>query len=131
MKTDITKKAAKQSLLAFRRAAHHKALEELRDPKCKNTGLQIWRKLRKTECALQKQALRWCNDPTFVTEDWENVKEQAKRDVISSFGWLPTGLFINSDPRGHSLKLDNEKIALPESLHRDMGGYGILAPVID
>lgn len=38
-------------------------------------------------------------------------------------------VFLNSDPRGYALKILSEYVAKHElSIHRDWGGYGILAP---
>ena len=48
-------------------------------------------------------------------------------------------VFVNLDPRGYSLKIDDEWMSeakgrdefydtAARSLHRDMGGYGIIAP---
>lgn len=38
-------------------------------------------------------------------------------------------VFVNSDPRGYALKIENDWMrAHGGNLHRDMGGYGILAP---
>lgn len=50
-------------------------------------------------------------------------------------GVLPPGFFVNSDPRGYALKIDDGDAAgreLIEStrMHRDWGGNGILSPEI-
>lgn len=67
---------------------------------------------------------------------WESFTEGIEEDVEKLFGGrLPNGFFVNGDPRGCALKLDNEteeQRALIEKcgLQRDMGGYGLLAPKI-
>ena len=43
-------------------------------------------------------------------------------------GRLPKGFFINTDPRGYALKLDNEKWQTLPVNYQDWGGYMILAP---
>ena len=42
-------------------------------------------------------------------------------------GQLPDKFYINLDPRGYALKIDQEGNSKPLS-YTDMGGYGILAP---
>lgn len=42
-------------------------------------------------------------------------------------GQLPDNFFINTDPRGYALKLDQGEFYHPLS-YTDWGGYGILAP---
>lgn len=42
------------------------------------------------------------------------------------------GVFVNLDPRGYALKIDDEYMRAHNlKLHTDMGGYGILAPEIN
>ena len=63
---------------------------------------------------------------------WEAIKDQARNRIASAFGGrIPEGVFINSDPRGHALKLDNEKVEIPQGMEKDWGGYGILAAEIN
>ena len=41
-------------------------------------------------------------------------------------------VFVNRDPRGYALKIEDEYVrANGLQIHRDWGGYGILAPEID
>ena len=40
---------------------------------------------------------------------------------------LAKAIFINGDPRGYALKI-NDKAAKNLTIYKDMGGYGILAP---
>lgn len=43
----------------------------------------------------------------------------------------PVPVFINLDPRGYALKIDDEWMRRKDAkLHTDMGGYGIIAPEI-
>jgi hypothetical protein len=38
-------------------------------------------------------------------------------------------VFVNGDPRGYALKIQDEYVSENSlDIHRDMGGYGILAP---
>lgn len=72
-----------------------------------------------------------------ITEHEYSKREmQASNRVASVFGGqLPKGFFINGDPRGYALKLDDEAYEdiAPEQRpisYTDWGGYMILAPEI-
>ena len=110
------------------RAAHHQALETLAPGRA---GLATWRKLARIERDASAVSVAYCNGE--VTGDqWEAAKEKARAGVAAVFGGtLPPGFYLNSDLRGCALKLDLPADKLPQGMHRDMGGYGILAPVID
>lgn len=69
----------------------------------------------------------------------ENLVDEFKaiiaERVAATLGKLPPAFFVNGDPRGYALKIDNDKPegkALIEAvkLHTDWGGYGILSPEI-
>ena len=112
-------------------ANHHAALLRLAAPKNKKSGVQIWRALRKVECTLSSVAAAICSRP--MPEDaWENAARKAEAAIVRALGRLPDGLRFNGDPRGYALKIDVQAGGfIPEGMHRDWGGYGILAPVID
>ncbi len=112
------------------RENHHRALETLRAPSCALTGLQLWRKLVKIERDASAAALRLCNDSNYSQEAFERAKDKAREQVEKTFGHIPPGFFVNSDPRGYALKLDNDKTTIPEGMQKDWGGYGILAAMI-
>ena len=104
------------------KAKHLKALGEL-------GFIGSYRTLRVLERRMRRAALDHCNDYRFNADKLEEVKEQTREGVKRLFGGtLPDGFCINSDPRGHALKIDGEKAEIPQGLHRDFGGYGILAP---
>lgn len=66
--------------------------------------------------------------------EYDKAMERIENRVKRLFGGaLPKGFFINGDPRGYALKLDNEayNVDHPSMLpinYRDWGGYMILAP---
>ena len=64
---------------------------------------------------------------------WDEMKDSAKRQLATMFGGvIPNGVYVNSDPRGHMLKLDSgAQFGVPEGMERDWGGNGILAAEID
>lgn len=134
------------------REAHHKSLAMLAsqiNPHNKLTGLQLWRKLCKIERKASSGAVAYCNGATCHTAHtltstkqrlvwnfnadenaWESFSQWIEAKVAKVFGGVPQGFFVNGDPRGYALKLDNEKVTIPDGMHKDFGGYGILAAVI-
>ena len=89
------------------RENHHKALESLRAPGVTTNGLNLWRKLRHVENAASIVATNYCNG-VVDGDHWEMIKEDTRSKVTRIFGKLPEGFFVNGDPRGYALKLDNE-----------------------
>jgi hypothetical protein len=93
-----------------------------------------YRTLKTLEGRMRGAALAYCNDYDYGEEKLEAMKEQTAVAVARLFGGeLPKGFKINSDPRGHALKIDLEELTEAErdslrGIHRDFGGYAILAP---
>lgn len=76
--------------------------------------------------------LDYTNGERGVTLDqWEVEKDRTRLELVKIFGKLPTGVFINGDPRGYMLKLDSEKVTIPEGMYKDWGSDGILAAMIE
>ena len=97
----------------------------------KKISVALW----KAEQLGQKHGERVCNDAHYLIVEQNAVVERIRTVVKTALGTLPPGFFVNSDPRGYALKIDNENRegqALIEAcrLHTDMGGYGILSPLI-
>jgi len=116
-----------------RRNAHHKALETIaREVGCHKFGLKLWRELSRLERKVYAACEQYSNDGAYGTERWEADKANARLELQRIFQsqTLPVGLFINSDPRGHMLKLDCDVRPIPEGMERDWGGNGILAQQI-
>jgi len=139
-------KTTTQDHVHRQRTAHHSALERLYTGRKLQSGLQIWRQLRKIECLASQGATAYCNGGNFtcylgksrmlfsfqVDENaWDSFSRMIKSRVEKCLGTLPDGFFVNGDPRGYALKLDNDKVTIPEGMHTDWGRYGILAPEIN
>lgn len=97
----------------------------------KKISVALW----KAEQFASKKSVAYCNGEISDT-DWKWCQKMVSADVEKALGKLPPGFFVNSDPRGYALKIDNENPegkALIEAvkLHADWGGYGILSPEID
>jgi len=118
--------------------AHYATCERLArhlgvtDPDGKKISVALW----KAEKLGAERALHMCNDSSYG----EEMQSQCRHDVClmveDALGTIPPGFFINGDPRGYALKIDNENpagLALIRAvgLHTDFGGYGILSPEID
>jgi len=110
------------------RVAHHEALKAMMPAGSTMTGKEVWRKLRRLECKASAMALRDCNTPVDSNEV-ELCYAQVEAAVERLFGRKLPGFFINRDPRGYALKLEERSV--PFQLHQDLGGYQILAPIID
>jgi len=90
-------------------------------------GATVYNALRRLEnraCSANEAA---CNTPKGAeAQDGEHAAVLA--GVRNVFGYIPRGFFVNGDPRGYALKIDNEKAAIPGGITTDWGGYGCLAP---
>lgn len=114
-------------------AAFPSALEK--DP------LALCKKLRRIEATASHIGRALCGDPCYTYERAEKDSRNALARVRKLLGLSEAkaeevGLFVNTDPRGYALKLDdawtrgyNAKAEL--RIHSDWGGYGILAPEIN
>lgn len=80
--------------------------------------------LRRLEERAHRLAERYCNEE-MPEGEYEREEDSIIKGVTKLFGGqLPQSFFVNSDPRGFALKVN----PCPEGMHRDWGGYGILAP---
>lgn len=104
-----------------------------------NTGLDpltLCKKLRRIEGAANKLAvgLDCCNTLSLESMEAEKRLSRIKGRVAAALGetWSELerqGVFINLDPRGYALKIDDEYMrAHSLKLHTDWGGFGVLAP---
>lgn len=97
-----------------------------------NGRQEIERRKVKTKTTEQVERRRKAHQLALETLARESVKSDAKAELAKIFGGkIPVGVFINGDPRGHMLKLDNDGRAIPEGMQTDWGGNGILAVEIN
>lgn len=120
-----------------------------------NTGLDpivLCKKLRRLEFKAHHATNCLCNTNTLDflnhTRPWD-LKQSTDEEIDLYFDKIKTSLkkilklkpsyplspddiypvFINFDPRGYALKISDEYMRERNiKLHRDFGGYGILAP---
>jgi len=112
---------------------HYLSLEKLAilcgltDPDGKKLSL----KLLKIEKEMSKAATQYCNGE--IDHLYYRLKHDINLQRIETlFNHKLKGFFINSDPRGYSLKIQDDifKTDYREQtgLQSDFGGYGILSP---
>lgn len=111
--------------------AHCEALETLKAGEQAVTfTAKEFAALRRIEARAHRLAEDLCNREVSEQED-DKRTASIEKAVARIFGGLPSGFFVNRDPRGYALKIDKEKrstLSLPEGMQSDWGGYGILAP---
>jgi len=105
-----------------------------------HTGLDpvtLCKKLRRIEGAAHKLAEDACNFLSMESDDYRRriAVLQGRLVILLHIDWPGLdnmGVFINLDPRGYALKIDDEYMRKHNvKLYTDMGGYGILAPEFD
>ena len=89
--------------------------------------VKLCKKLRKIEHMAARIGLRLCNGPEYPEGALENTKAIVMQKLSAVLGAHGVPVFINQDPRGYALKIRSEAAA-KLTIHRDMGGYGIIAP---
>lgn len=111
-----------KTLRAMWKENHIKALESL------GFSRENWLTLRRLEESTNRLMVKLCNgDLTLMDSEYDKRIDEITRKVESLFsGNLPAGFFVNSDPRGYALKIESDNV--PSGIHRDWGGYIILAP---
>ena len=112
--------------------AHGKKLLRIFTEATERDPVKLCRQVRRLESRGGEFAIMLCNGPTIGTEDeQEAVKAKILDDLDKLLGWREADVpvFLNLDPRGHALKIDDEWMrASGALLHTDWGGYGIIAP---
>jgi hypothetical protein len=93
--------------------------------------VSLYARLHQLEAEAQRLAELECNEP--LPEGYAEKKEASiKRRLGRVLGVTDVPVFLNGDPRGYALKIDDvwmrEHRDLAEGLATDWGGYGILAP---
>jgi len=99
------------------------------------TGLdnvKLAKKLHSLEVKAHKLAEDYCNGENGVTTDnWGEKCEPILKNVDKILNYTRKGIpvFVNGDARGYALKIDDEYVRANNiKIHKDWGGYGIIAP---
>jgi hypothetical protein len=104
--------------------------------------VKLCKRLRKLERKGAALALRLCNGPEFAEGKDDEIEAaiMAELDGLLYYKVAHVPVFLNRDPRGYALKIDEAWMRVsPASaafglgeerarLYKDFGGYGIIAP---
>ena len=93
-----------------------------------NTNLEpvtLCKKLFRLENKAHRLSLDWCNGVIQI-EQWVLETDKILEKVVDILG-NRLGIFVNGDARGYALKID-DRLAESMTIHKDWGGYGIIAP---
>lgn len=126
--------ANKQDMYA-RITAHGENLKNLFRLPADTDPIKLCKQLRRIEAKASRAAEDYCNGD-LTMEDFEAFEAKTLKAVDKLLGHVALGVpvFVNGDPRGYALKIraewvrDGYALRPPVTLHRDLGGYGILAP---
>lgn len=90
--------------------------------------------VHRLEAKAHRMAEDYCNG-LIESEEWMEKKEASilkSLDNILNFRAQGIPVIVNGDPRGYALKIDDAYVRKHNlDIHRDWGGYGILAPDFD
>ena len=87
--------------------------------------------LRRLEARGAALGLRLCNGPAITEAAADRITAAIldKADKLLGFREKGIPVFLNRDPRGYALKIDDAWMREnAPRFHRDWGGYGIIAP---
>lgn len=100
------------------------------DPYSGPSALQVAKSVHRLEAEAHRLAEDTCNRP--LPEGYADKKEASilkRLDRILNFSARGIPVFVNLDPRGYALKIEDDYVRVHNlDLHTDWGGYGILAP---
>ena len=109
-------------------AAHGERLKALFGLPAETNAIELYKQLHRIETRAHRRMEIQCSGPEHAIktdaemERFEYLIMQIVRRLLPNES-VP--IVINGDPRGYALKID---LSTGEQLHRDMGGYGIIAP---
>jgi len=93
----------------------------------------LCKKVHRLENKAHRMAEDYCNG--VVTEEFQDRQEGSimkSLDRVLNYTKQGVPVFFNGDPRGYALKIEDEYVRDHNlEIHRDWGGYGIIAPEFD
>lgn len=92
--------------------------------------VKLCKSLRRIELKMTRISTDYCNGKVTSAEWAKARRATLKRlDNLLLFRSMGIPIVINGDPRGYALKIDDGYVRENSlNIHRDWGGYGILAP---
>lgn len=92
--------------------------------------VSLYERLHRLEAEAHTLAERGCNEQ--LPDEYEARKEASilkRLDAILKFKDADIPVFLNGDPRGYALKIEDAYVKEHNlDIERDWGGYGILCP---
>lgn len=89
--------------------------------------IELCKKLRRIEAKQDRANTDWCNGE-ITREQHDVIEAKTRKAVVKLLGDQPP-LYINFDPRGYALKIDDGIMREQGyQLMTDWGGYGLIAP---
>ena len=95
--------------------------------------IKLSKQVHMIEAKAARIALDYCNGDINSDTKLLNEALLLKRlDKVLNFSAQDIPVFFNGDPRGYTLKIDDEYVRANNlDIHKDWGGYGILSPEFD
>jgi hypothetical protein len=94
---------------------------------------KLARRVHSIEVKAHRLSTDYCNG-VIDMEKWEAETDKIlnRLDKIINFKVQNIPVFVNSDARGYALKIKDDCVREHDlKIHKDWGGYGILAPEFD
>ena len=94
---------------------------------------KLSRRIHRLEVKAHRLSTDCCNG-VIDMEGWERETEKILNllDKILNFKKQNIPVFVNGDARGYALKIQDDYVREHDlKIHKDWGGYGILAPEFD
>lgn len=101
--------------------------------KLEGDPIALCKKVHRIEAKAYKLATDCCNGD-ITTEQWEGVSEGILERLDKVLNFVSQGIpvIVNGDARGYTLKIKDRYVREHSlDIHRDWGGYGIIAPDFD
>ena len=122
---------ANKAKMMQRITAHGEKLLRLFPDATQREPVALCKALRKLEARASRITVALCNGATSqeAADSALEKVETVLKNLLFGAGPENVPIHINRDPRGYALKIDDQYMrTLGVVLHRDWGGYGILAP---
>lgn len=103
------------------------------DPYGEPAPVSLYKSLHRIEVRAHRLAEDYCNGVIDI-DQWDRAEKSilASIDKLLHYKSQDIPVFVNGDPRGYALKINDQYVREHKlDIYRDWGGYGILAPEFD
>jgi hypothetical protein len=92
--------------------------------------MTLCKQVHRIEVKAHRMAENYCNG--IINDEFNDRQESSvmkSLDKVLNYKAQGIPVIFNGDPRGYALKIDDEYVKTHDlDIHRDLGGYGIIAP---